>query len=295
MRCFTRTVVLSIFIQLLFATSPARAKQKYKVLIVDGQSNHRIWPESTQLLKKHLEETKIFVVDIATTPPAGEPTRPFQPPFFDYDVVVSNYNGESWPANTKWAFEKYVKGGGGFVSVHAANNAFPEWAAYNAMIGVGGWGDRTEQHGPMLRFRKGEFVADMTPGIGGSHGIRHEFQVVIRNADHPITAGLPSTWMHSEDELYDRLRGPAKDVTVLASAYSAPETQGTGEHEPILMAISYGKGRVFHTTLGHSLVAMRCEGFIATFQRGVEWAASSTVTQQVRENFPSAEKSQGRR
>ena len=74
--------------------------------------------------------------------------------------------------------------------------------------------------------------------------------------------------MHTTDELYDRLRGPAKNVQVLATAFSAVETRGTGEHEPILMAIRYGEGRIFHTTLGHAIVSQRCNGFIATLQRG---------------------------
>ena len=274
----------------LLAAVPAVPKPKYKALIIDGQNNHRIWPQSTQLLKGYLEETGLFAVDVATTPPAGEPMAEFQPPFFEYDVVVSNYNGAIWPARTRWAFEKYVGGGGAFVSVHAANNAFPEWAAYNEMIAVGGWGKRTERHGPRLRLRAGKFVPDNTPGVGGGHGVRHEFPLVIRDSQHPVTRGLPPVWMHAEDELYDRLRGPAKNVAVLAAAYSAPETRGTGEHEPILMAIRYGKGRVFHTTLGHSLLAMRCVGFIVTFQRGAEWAVSGEVTQKTPADFPGPEK-----
>lgn len=283
-----KNLLLAAAILLLPAVGPADSKPKYKALIVDGQNNHRIWPQSTQLLKGYLEETKLFTVDIATTPPADEPMTGFQPPFFEYDVVISNYNGKSWPARTMWAFEKYIDGGGAFVLVHAADNAFPEWVAYNKMIAVGGWGNRTEQHGPKLRLRDGKFIHDSTPGVGGSHGVRHEFQVVMRDPDHAVTRGLPPMWMHAEDELYDRLRGPAENVTVLASAYSAPKTQGTGEHEPILMTIRYGKGRVFHTTLGHSLLAMRCVGFITTFQRGAEWAVSGNVTLKAPDNFPTA-------
>jgi type 1 glutamine amidotransferase len=96
--------------------------------------------------------------------------------------------------------------------------------------------------------------------------------------------------MHAIDELYDSLRGPAKNVTLLATAFSAPETGGTGEEEPMLFTIQYGKGRVFHTTLGHDVAAMRCVGFIATFLRGTEWAASGKVTQKVPADFPDASK-----
>jgi type 1 glutamine amidotransferase len=96
--------------------------------------------------------------------------------------------------------------------------------------------------------------------------------------------------MHGKDELYDSLRGPAQDVTVLASAFSDPKTGGTGEHEPLLMVIPFGKGRVFHTALGHGMEAVKCMGFAVTLQRGAEWAATGKVKQKVPENFPTAEK-----
>lgn len=112
--------------------------------------------------------------------------------------------------------------------------------------------------------------------------------------------GLPSAWLHTKDELYDRLRGPAENVTVLATAYSDVEknglpwnknVSGTGRHEPQLLAIEYGTGRVFHTVLGHMVYSMECVGFITTFQRGAEWAATAEVTQAVPANFPMAEAS----
>ncbi|MXY67930.1 MAG: ThuA domain-containing protein [Acidobacteriia bacterium] len=273
---------------LLSCSSPA-PPSKYAALIVDGQSNHRIWPTTSQYLKTYLEETGMFTVDIATTPPAGEPLEAYRPAFGDYDLVVSNYNGEPWGEGAMADFEAFVGGGGAFVSVHAANNAFPEWTAYNEMIGIGGWGDRTERHGPYVRLREGEFVRDHTPGIGGSHGVRHEFQIDIRDSDHPITSGLPLKWMHANDELYDRLRGPAKNLHVLATAYSTVESEGTGEHEPILMTIRYGEGRIFHTTLGHALISQRCNGFITTFKRGAEWAVTGEVTQALPDEFPTVD------
>ncbi len=101
------------------------------------------------------------------------------------------------------------------------------------MIGVGGWGGRTEKDGPYVRWRDGKFVRDTQAGRGGSHGKRHPFVVVVRDQEHPITRGLPGSWMQAEDELYAELRGPAESMHVLATAMSAKETGGTGEHEPI--------------------------------------------------------------
>ena len=54
------------------------------------------------------------------------------------------------------------------------------------------------------------------------------------------------------------------------------------------MALSYGKGRIFHTTLGHDINALSSVGFIVTLQRGTEWAATGNVTQKVPDNFPTA-------
>lgn len=279
-----RFPALAALIVCVLACAPTPAAQ-YRALLIDGQNNHN-WQETTPHIKKALEASGLFTVDIATSPPQGEDLSNFKPDFASYDVVVSNYNGESWPAATKSAFEAYVREGGGFVSVHAADNAFPKWKEYNRIIALGGWGGRDENWGPYVRFREGEIIQDESAGRGGSHGDRHEFPVVIRESSHPITRGLPGKWMHAQDELYDRLRGPAEHLTVLATAYSDPSTRGTGEHEPILMTIQYGKGRAFHTTLGHDVFAMQCAGFITTLQRGAEWAATGEVTQAVPGDFP---------
>ncbi len=273
----------------LLLAATASAEPRLKALIVDGQNNHN-WQATTPLLKKHLEASGLFRVDVATSPPNGQDVSGFKPDFAAYDVVVSNYNGAPWPKETQDALTAFVRGGKGLVVVHAADNAFPEWKAYNQMIGVGGWGGRNEKSGPYVRFRDGKVVRDTAPGNGGSHGAQHPFLVVVRNSEHPITAGLPSSWLHASDELYDRLRGPAENMTVLATALADKGKGGSGEHEPMLMAIDYGKGRVFHTTLGHSPEAMQCVGFIVTLERGAEWAATGKVTQRkLPDDFPTAD------
>jgi type 1 glutamine amidotransferase len=259
-------------------------------LIIDGQNNHK-WQETTPVLKKLLEDTGLFQVDVLTSPPQGQDMSGFKPEFSKYRVVVSNYNGDPWPDETKAALDAYMQNGGGFVSYHAADNSFPEWSAYNLMIGIGGWGDRDMSAGPFWFFKDGGLVFDdRTPGKAGSHGARKPFQVTDRVRIHPITRGLPEVWMHEADELYSRLRGPGKNITLLATAFSDPANNGTGRDEPMLMAISYGKGRVFHTTLGHDVPAMQCVGFIATLQRGAEWAATGKVTQKIPADFPKPDK-----
>jgi type 1 glutamine amidotransferase len=263
----------------------ATAAVPLKALIIDGQNNHN-WKVTTPPLKKLLEETKLFTVDVATAPPRGKDNSSFAPTFSDYDVVVMNYTGGTWPDKTNEAFEKYVADGGGLVIFHAADNAFPKWPEYNEMIGLGGWGGRNEKSGPYVYWKDGKIVRDMKPGRGGSHGPQHPFQLIVREKDHPITKGLPEKFTHSADELYSQLRGPAKNMTVLATAYADPAKSGSGNHEPILMTIAYGKGRVFHTVLGHIDTQLRSVAFIATYQRGTEWAATGKVKIKVPKDFP---------
>lgn len=281
---------LGLVAQVLSASADAAP---LKALIVNGQMNKaHDWKVSSPILKRILEQTGLFKVDFATSPPKGGNMENFKPDFAAYDVMVLDYDGDYWSEQTKKAFVKYVKSGGGVVVYHSADNAFPKWKEYNEIIGLGGWGGRNEKSGPYIRWRDGKIVRDMSPGRGGSHPPQHDYQVIIRQKEHPITKGLPEKWMHTKDELYSQLRGPAKNLTVLATAYADPKKRGSGEHEPVLFTVNYGKGRMFHTVLGHAkrlpVPCMECVGFIVTFQRGAEWAATGKVTQKVPDDFPTA-------
>jgi len=283
-----QTMLLAALVS-MSVTLSAFSADKIKVLIVDGQNNHK-WEQTTPIMKKSLEAAELFSVDVATSPPAGEDVSDFRPKFGDYDVVVSNYNGADWSETTQKEFTDYVKSGGGFVVVHAADNSFPGWHEYNRMIGLGGWGGRTEKSGPYVYFDDGRVVRDEAEGRGGNHGAQHEFTVIVRDANHPITKDMPASWLHTKDELYDMLRGPAEDMRVLATAFS-PVTK---RHEPMILTVRYGNGRIFHTPMGHADYSIQCVGFISTLQRGTEWAATGEVTQTVPEDFPTEKEASSR-
>jgi type 1 glutamine amidotransferase len=285
-------LVIAVVTFSVLVAAAAPAAPPIMAMILDGQSGgpYHAWQQVTPVLKKQLEETGLFHVDVVTSPASPGDFSKFKPDFAKYQVVVSNYDAPDWPADLKMSFEQYVNNGGGFVSVHAADNAFPNWKAYNEMIGVGGWRGRNQAAGPLWFFKDGKLVSDTTPGAAGAHGNRLPFQVEIRETEHPIMKGLPKRWMHAGDELYNKMRGPGTNMTILATAYSDPSNSGTGRDEPMLMVSTFGKGRVFHTTMGHDIPALSCVGFIATFQRGTEWAATGNVTQQVPSDFPTADK-----
>ena len=306
-----KTKLMTILCVLALSLS---AEAKTKVLIIDGQNNHAVWPKSTIMMRQYLEETGLFDVEIDRTqftwkaqrekaflPLAGvgetqdlkdpktDPT--FIPNFFAYDVVVSNFGWKAapWPEATQKALEAYMEKGGGFVSVHAADNSFPDWDEYNKMIGLGGWGGRNEKDGPYVYYTNdGKLVHDFSPGGAGSHGPQHKFHVTVRVADHPITKGMPKVWMTPKDECYAKLRGPAENITVLATGKDVSGKAPTDRHEPMLMVVRYSKGRIFHTTLGHDDYSCEGVGFILSFTRGTEWAATGKVTQPIPSDFPTA-------
>ncbi|WZO99402.1 ThuA domain-containing protein [Isosphaeraceae bacterium EP7] len=269
----------------------ADAADRLKVLLIDGQNNHN-WKAMQPVLVDALTSTGRFDVDVATTPPPKSPASAwdsFRPDFSKYAAVVSNYNGEAWPEPLKTSLEKYVSGGGGLVVVHAANNAFAEWPAWNEMIGMG-WRDSkfgerltVDDSGKVVKSAKGE-------GPGAGHGPAHAYPVVVRDADHPITKGMPARWAHPTDELYHGQRGPVEHMHILATAYSDKAKGGTGTNEPMAWTIPVGKGRVFTTVLGHvngdDTTAIRCVGFQSLLSRGAEWAATGKVTLPLAADFP---------
>ncbi len=324
-------------------TEKEASKEQLRALIIDGQNNHGVWPKTTLMMKDYIEQTGLFIVDIARMENTyqgphhgtvdglehaqiteliatyslndGQVYKPhdtivqnptYSPDFTSYDVVISNFGWQTtdFSPEVRDTFEKYMREGGGLVVIHAANNAWGDWEEFNKMIGLGGWGERPLTKGSQIYYKDDNEYIEPSNGEESSHGPEIEFLLTIRSPEHPIMKGLPKKWMHTKDELYDRLRGPAKNVTVLATAFSdvegnaqpwALDNKGSGRDEPLLMTINYGMGRIFHSALGHMDFSMESVGFITSLQRGVEWAATGNVTQEVPEDFPTDTKSSSRK
>lgn len=265
---------------------------KIKTLIITGQNSHQ-WQVSSLAIKKILENSNLFSVNILISPGQGELMSNFKPNFKEYQLVVLDYFGDKWTEETECSFIDYVCDGGGLLVYHAANNAFRQWREYNKIIGFGGWDNRSEEDGPYIYLKDNNLIYDRTAeGMGGSHGIQHEYLLHCHNQNHPITKGLPTIWRHAQDELYDRMRGSGLIKDVLYWAHSDLDMHGSGRDEMAVFTVDYKNARIFHITLGHvgntleNNIAMQCAGFQTILLRGAEWAATDRVSQNIPVDFP---------
>jgi uncharacterized protein len=251
------------------------ADRKLRAVIVDGLNNHD-WATATAAIRTILEGSGRFTVEVSSYPQLPE--------FARYDVAIDNFNGghtetgTRWPPEAERALEAYVRGGGGLVVYHAANNAFLKWSEFNRMIGLGwrdssfGPGIAVGPNGQILTIPQGQ-------GLAPGHGPRHDFEVFVRDKEHPITRGLAAHWPHPSEQLTHGQHGPAEGLTILTYAFSEVSRQG----EPMDWVRDYGQGRVYTTMLGHTWKDEPNPNlddvvFQALLARGVEWAASGKVT-----------------
>ena len=116
-----------VFSLLLACTVSAR--KPIKTLLITGQNNHN-WQVSHVVLKQILENSGRFDVDFAISPEQGKDMSGFVLDFSPYQLVVLDYNGDSWPEETNRRFLEYVQNGGGVVIYHAADNAFSKWPEF---------------------------------------------------------------------------------------------------------------------------------------------------------------------
>jgi len=271
--CRTIATLLAQLAALLFAAAGAPAQdtisffkpEAVRVLIFSGRNNHD-WRTTTPFLRKVLVESGRFDVRVEE-----EPAGVTEATLAAYDALVLDYDGPRWGEVTERAVENFVKSGKGLVAIHAASYAF---------TGLEVLGDNHKRTGlkqpPWPEYLKmiGGYWSEDPPKTG--HAPRHCFAVKLLDRNHPVTQGMKESFTAS-DELYHSHR-MSPDAHVLATAFDDPKNGGTGKDEPMIWTVNYGKGRVLYTALGHDVAAMQEAGFVSTFTRGTEWAATGAVT-----------------
>ena len=149
---------LSCVLCIVMLSNSDNAFSAIRVMLLDGQqARSHPWEPTSPVIIQFLEETGLFEVDQVTSSAMGEDFSDFKPDFSQYQVIVMNYDTDDnqWPEELKTSFEEYIANGGGLVVFHGADNSFPEWEAFNLMVGVGGWRNRDENAGPYWYYKDG--------------------------------------------------------------------------------------------------------------------------------------------
>ena len=245
-----RRVVFAVWI--LGIAAPCRSDApRLRVLVLSGQNNHD-WRTTTPALARILEQSGRFTVEIT-----DHPERCTASSLARFSAIVSNWNAfgdaavREWPAAAREAVLGFVRGGKGFVVVHAGSSSFPDWAEYRQITGA--WWDLSRT----------------------GHGAIHEFYVRTIDPNHPITQGL--RLFPTRDELWHRA-GTSPGAHPIVAAFSSPESGGSGQDEPLAFVTEFGRGRGFTLLLGHDAAATESAGFRLLLCRGTEWAATGRVT-----------------
>jgi type 1 glutamine amidotransferase len=211
-----------------------------RVLVVSGEDHpaHH-WKKTGPVIRKVLEKDKRFDVRIVED-------REFlaSAAIFDYDVLFlhfKDYKPTAREQEIRDNLVKFTKQGKGLVVFHFACGAFGDWPEFEKVAGK---------------------VWDKKTG----HDRRREYTVNITDKDHPITRGMKD--FQADDELYTCLVGK-QSVRVLATSRS----ENTGKDHPMAFVLEYGKGRVFHTPLGHDVRSIEMPGVAELIRRGCLWTA----------------------
>ncbi len=245
-------VFLLIFSVFIFENPlMAKIKKPVRVLLLSGSNNHN-WEKTTPQLEEIFSSSGLFSYSITLQPDTLR-----EEDFQAFDVVLNNWNSwpeneVRWPEKTEDALTGFIKKGGGFVTFHASTSAFYEWPEFK-------------------KFSTAAWIMNQT-----KHGKNSATEVNIIDQKHPVTKGM--TRFYIFDELWvNAEENPGFEVLGTATNEKLKE-QGKPE-QPAIMVSKYGKGRVFHTILGHDARAMRNTGFKQLLLRGTEWAATGKVTQ----------------
>ena len=257
-----RILICFLILSQIFCFQAGAEKNKIRVLILSGSNNHE-WQRTTPVLENMFLSSEYFESETSLQPDtlSGADLQ-------KYDVVLSNWN--SWPENDlRWSEKlensllNFIKSGGGFVTFHASTSAFYKWPKFKE-ISVGAWVEKT------------------------NHGKPGATKVEISNSNHPITKGLQGFQIF--DELWNNAE-KNESFKVLGTATNIELPEAEQQKQGAIFVKEYGKGRIFHTMLGHKARTLRNIGFQTLLLRGTEWAAKGKVKQEIPQDLQIEKKS----
>ncbi|KPK43189.1 MAG: hypothetical protein AMJ65_06540 [Phycisphaerae bacterium SG8_4] len=223
------------------STTTQNKAQSKKVLIVTGVDypGHK-WKLTAPVLAKAIAADKRLEVTVTEKP--GDLAKEN---LGDYDTVVLHFMDWEVPdpgAKARANLKRVVKNGTGLVLVHFACGAFQEWPEFVELAGRA-WDPKLRGHDP--------------------HG---KFTVQITDSKHPAMKGLSE--FETVDELYTCLAGNTP-IKVLAKARSKVD----GKDYPMAFVLDYGRGRVYHSVLGHDVQALANPAVGRLFRNACAWTA----------------------
>ncbi|MBN1508091.1 MAG: ThuA domain-containing protein [Sedimentisphaerales bacterium] len=214
-----------------------------KVVVVTGidYPGHK-WQETAPVLAEAIRKDPRLKVDVVETPAFLGTAK-----LNDCDVVVLHFMNWESPDPGEQARQNlasFVNNGGGLVLVHFACGAFQGWGEFVKLAG--------RVYDPKLR----------------PHDPYGPFQVVRTDLDHPITRGMQP--FQTTDELYTCLAPSRTPIEIIATARSRVD----GKDYPMGFVLNYGKGRVFHSVLGHDAQSLANPPVAQLFRRACAWCAN---------------------
>ena len=157
-------------------------------------------------------------------------------------VVFASTTGDILDASQQQALQDFVRGGGGFIGVHAAADTEYDWPWYGQLVGA--------------------YFRSHPPGLQST---------LVRAERNGKPAGKP--WP-VRDELYNYRSNPRGQVRVVATIDERRYEGGTmGADHPVTWCHAFEGGRSWYTGLGHDAAVYANAHFLAQLRRGLRYAA----------------------
>lgn len=242
--------MITLCLCFLSFTSVLPASIKIKVLIVnDANKDFYRFEGTAPLLQQSLNETADIEADLVNDAEVLATDK-----VFAYDVLLlhfKNYKPLKAQEQAQKNLIKFVNDGRGLYIYHFACGAFEDWKEFEKLIG------RIWEPDEKKNMSDGKHII--------FHDVYGKFKVHYTNTEHPITKGL--TDFETQDELYHCFKPSEVPITVLAESVSNINNKAY----PMAFVLQYGKGRVYHTTLGHDAASVTSEGFVKLHTNAVRW------------------------